>query len=112
MTPNPLVVERGGEQPFWSYQDLTIFALLSIPCLLASALLSRLLAALVPQVGVSKAWIAMLLFYGLWFGVLYVLLLVGYRRPFWASLGWKVSSGGKSFAVVGGPALDVSVRVV
>lgn len=107
MTPDSSV-----DAPFWNYRDLLIFALLAIPCLVASALLSRGLSMLLPQVGVSKAWIGMLLFYGLWFGALYVLLHIGYRRPFWQSLGWNYPRVGKAFAVVGGPGLAIVVGLL
>jgi membrane protease YdiL (CAAX protease family) len=100
------------DEPFWTYRDLLIFALLSIPCLAASALFARALSVAVPQIGVSKTWLAMLLFYVLWFGALYVLLYTGYRRPFWSSLGWLYPSSGKSFAVVGGPALAILVGLL
>lgn len=112
MTPDSRELDSPGDAPFWTYQDLLIFALLSIPCLLASALLARLVSMAFPQVGVSKAWIAMLLFYGLWFGALYVLLHTGYGRPFWRSVGWNCPRVGKSFAVVGGPALAIIVGLL
>jgi membrane protease YdiL (CAAX protease family) len=102
----------GRDEPFWTYRDLLIFALLSLPCLVASALFARALSIAVPQIGVSKTWIAMLLFYVLWFGALYVLLYTGYRRPFWSSLGWRYPITGKAFAVVGGPALAMLVGLL
>jgi membrane protease YdiL (CAAX protease family) len=108
-------IQPGGderEEPFWTYRDLLIFALLAVPCLAASALFARGLFIAVPQIGVSRTWIAMLLFYVLWFGALYVLLYTGYRRPFWSSLGWKYPATGKLLAAVGGPALAILVGLL
>jgi membrane protease YdiL (CAAX protease family) len=107
--------EPGGDERdevFWHYRDLLIFALLSVPCLITAALFSRVLGGAVPQIGVSKTWIAMLLFYVLWFGALYVLLYTGYRRPFWFSLGWRYPIAGKWFAAAGGPVLAMLVGML
>lgn len=97
--------------PFWTYQDLAIFALLALPCLLGAALTARLLSP-IPGLGGAKAWIAMLVFYLLWFGALYALLRAGYNRPFWRSLGWHYPEAGKALAVIGGPALAVAVGLL
>ncbi len=95
------------DEPFWTYRDLLVFALLVVPCLAISGGFAWLLRAVVPQIGISRVWFAQLLFYVLWFGALYVLLRAGYDRPFWSSLGWRYPKSGKSFAALGGPALAI-----
>lgn len=100
-----------SDRPFWTYQDLAIFALLAIPCLMIAALLSRLLGQAAPGIGNSKAWIAMLLFYALWFGALYTMLKIAYGRPFWKSLGWKPPRNGILLAIAGGPVLAIAVGI-
>jgi membrane protease YdiL (CAAX protease family) len=86
---------------------LLVSALLVIPFLAVSTAVSWTLGRAIPQIGVSRAWVGMLLFYALWLGALYMLLYTEYRQPVWSSLGWRYPKTGKSFAIVGGPALAI-----
>jgi membrane protease YdiL (CAAX protease family) len=101
---------RPGE-PFWKWQDVAIFALLAVPCLLAGALVQRGFS-LLPALAPAGIWAGMLVFYLLWFGCLYVLLRAGYDRPFWPSLGWLYPERGKALIAIGGPALAVAVGLI
>jgi len=98
--------------PFWSYSDLFLFILLTVPSLgvafLAAALLSRFTSLSIALRLVS----AQILWYILAFGSLKVLLLLRYGRPFWRSLDWKSLSFAAAVAsLFAGPVLALALGI-
>ncbi len=107
---------RQGEagEAFWGYHDLLAFAGLSVPALLAGALLVRGLFALAKIHVETKALEllpAQFSGYGLLFGLLYVLLRVQYQRPFWPALGFVRSRIPLRMAALFGVGLSVAVAL-
>ena len=79
--------------PFWSYQDLALLIGLSLPSLLAAALLVESLVRTFTTTAPGRPvqlLAAQFLGYGLWFVCLYSVLRLRYGRPFWRSLGWTM----------------------
>ncbi|MCC7174267.1 MAG: CPBP family intramembrane metalloprotease [Bryobacterales bacterium] len=79
------------DRPFWGYGDLALFLMAGVPALVAAGILVRTLFSLLGWPWEARApqlLAGQLLAYGFWFGFLYALLRVKYRRPFWRSLGW------------------------
>jgi membrane protease YdiL (CAAX protease family) len=95
--------------PFWSYEDLFL--------LLAAILPSGLIALALPKISgvVSKGGQTLIIqstFFGLLLTVLYLLVSVRYRQPFWRSMGWSWPVRGAFWCIAGGPCLAVSVAVL
>lgn len=89
--------------PFWDYQDLLVFFLLALPCLLVAGLFVRAASALIrPSVPVQQL-LVQLLWYILVFSMLYALLRLRYGQPFWRSLGWGPPFRGANRAFIAGP---------
>jgi uncharacterized protein len=95
--------------PFWSWQDAAALAALAIPSLLVGAAIGVAVAYLAPAFGSLGSWLAMLVFYVLWFGCLYVILKAKYDRPFWLSLAWVYPAPGWVFSLLAGPVLALAV---
>ncbi len=101
-------VHPPSREPFWDYQDLAIFLGLALPLLLVSLLLLRLATPLLHHLSLAKEAGALLfqfVWYALWFGALYLLLRLRYRRAFWPALGWTLPRSGLAFVLLGGPVL-------
>lgn len=98
--------------PFWDYVDLAVFVGIAFPSLVASALLARGLALFLPVGRVFDALLMQLLWYGLIFGALLVLLRVRYDRPFWPSLGWVFPFRGVLACLISGPVLAIGVGLI
>jgi hypothetical protein len=109
MTPEIQDRPRG---PFWDYVDLAVFAGFAFPSLVASALLARGLTFVLPVSHVFDALLMQLVWYGLIFGALVVLLRVRYDRPFWPSLGWRVPFRGMIACLLSGPLLALGVGLI
>lgn len=99
--------------PFWDYVDLLVFIGFGFPALIASAVLARGLSFVLPVSRVFDALLMQLVWYGLIFGALVVLLRVRYDRPFWLSLGWKYPPLLNTIAcLVAGPVLAIGVGLI
>ncbi len=96
-------------EPFWTWSDVLLFAGLALPCLLAGALGAQLAGFISPLLKSAKAWTAMLFFYLLWFGALYLMLKARYGQPFWRSLGWVYPVRGAGASLVAGPLVALSI---
>ena len=91
-------LEAAAERyPFWSYADLVVFFGLAFPCLLLGAALVKGLLWLfhirVHSIALELVP-AQFVGYGILFFVLYLLLKLHYRRPFWTSLKWEPARPG------------------
>ncbi len=95
--------------PFWSWSDIALFIGLALPCLLIGAAGAQVLGWISPLLKSSKPWIAMLLFYMLWFSGLFLLLKTRYNRPFWSSLGWVYPRRGALASIFSGPIIALAV---
>ncbi len=101
--------------PFWTYRDVGALLGLIIPVLVAAAVIVNLLRSAIP--GFPQALAAGLLLtqflgFGLWFLCLWALFRLRYRRPFWASLGWRRPARGLGSYAVWGPLLALGVALV
>jgi membrane protease YdiL (CAAX protease family) len=98
--------------PFWSWGDAVLLAALALPTLFIGASVAFGIGRVFPEIGNGKSWIAMLVFYLLWFGSLYLVLKTKYARPFWPSLAWTMPDRGKGAILLGGPALALTVALL
>jgi len=92
--PPPPPPPKPEPYPFWSYGDLLLFAGLTIPCmLLGLGLVKFFLWAfhIHPKVRVLELLPEQFLGYLLLFFMLKLIFRLEYGRPFWASLGWRVT---------------------
>jgi hypothetical protein len=97
------------ENPFWSYEDLALFAGGLLPCAaLAFAVISLIHF---PSRGTQDVAFQFL-FYGLALGVLYLLIARRYDRPLWRSLGYTFEFRGALVCAVAGPALAISLGML
>ncbi|HZT37467.1 MAG TPA: type II CAAX endopeptidase family protein [Bryobacteraceae bacterium] len=100
------------DYPFWDWFDAAVLALLAIPTLLVGGFIGLGVGRMVRDAGALTSWIAMLVFYALWFGCLYLVLKTKYNRPFWPSLAWKYPAPGWMLSIIAGPALAIAVGVL
>ena len=107
-TPQPPI----QRWPFWDYQDLLFFVSFCFPSLLIAVFLVRFLAAPAALGRPFQGLLAQLIWYGLAFGSLYVLLRLRYNEPFWRSLGWKFPFRGMGLTLFGGPLLAFGVALL
>jgi membrane protease YdiL (CAAX protease family) len=101
--------QESAEAPFWAWSDIALLVGLALPCLLAGAACAQALGWISPVLKSAKAWIAMLLFYALWFSALFWILELRYGRPFWRSLGWVFPNRGALASIFGGPVIALTV---
>lgn len=97
------------EPPAWDYSDLAFLITLCVPALFLAAMGVKLVAKFVPLGQAFQGLLAQLLWYGLVFGCLYMLLRIRYGEPFWRSLGWKVPFRGAMPSFLGGPLLALAI---
>ena len=96
--------------PFWTYQDLLVLISVFLPILLFSVVIAQLLSAIIPLGRAFAGLLAQSVLYLLVFSVLYGILHVRYRQPFWESLGWKpLRSSTSALCLMGGPVLALSL---
>lgn len=114
MTADPRMTptREDTQYPFWTYQDLAVFVLAALPCLLVASISVWAFAAALPFLKSAASWIGMLVFYILWFSSLFMILKTKYDRPFWESLGWIVPDRGKAFAFFAGPVLAITIGIM
>jgi membrane protease YdiL (CAAX protease family) len=97
------------ENPFWSYEDLALFAGGLLPCVaLAFAVISLIHF---PSRGTQDVAFQFL-FYALAFGVLYLLVARRYDRPLWRSLGYTFEFRGALVYAMAGPVLAISLGML
>lgn len=106
---------RPGEA-FWGYQDLVILAGLALPSFILGVLITRALGLINPgNTEVPEAagvLVAQFLAYGFWFGCLWALLRIRYRRSFWTSLGWLLPEKPLWYYAALGPVLAIAVGLL
>jgi membrane protease YdiL (CAAX protease family) len=100
---HPPAEETPPKYPFWNWADVGTLVALALPLfLLALGAVQFLLFATSwqPHAKAIVPIAVQFLFYGLWFGILYGLIKLRYRKPFWRSLafisppnGWARSAG-------------------
>jgi uncharacterized protein len=73
-------------ETFWGYEDLALFLGAAIPSLFLGGVLVR--AMHISNRGVQILLLQFLM-YALMFAVLYALISIRHRRPFWQSLSWS-----------------------
>lgn len=95
--------------PFWDYFDLGFLISLCLPALLIAVLLVRALSRTFPSGKPFQGLLAQLIWYALVFASLYGLLRLRYQRPFWQSLGWRVSLGSAAACLFIGPLLAFTI---
>ncbi|MFB3827488.1 MAG: lysostaphin resistance A-like protein [Bryobacteraceae bacterium] len=100
--------------PFWGYADLFLFLGLSLPSLVAGALLTGGLVRLlhIPvRNRLFEALPAQFLGYGILFGLLAVIFRLHYKRPFWQSLGWTDARFSTAKLILAGMAAAMAVAL-
>lgn len=96
--------------PFWNYQDLLVLISVFLPILLFSVVIAQLLSAIIPLGRAFAGLLAQSVLYLLVFSVLYGILHIRYRQPFWESLGWKpLLFTTSAMCLMGGPVLALSL---
>ena len=113
-SPEPAIEasEKREEFPFWGYRDLLALAALVLPCLAAAGLLVGAAFAVLRVPPAPRAMLllaAQFLAYGLWFGCIWMLFHVKYRRPFWESMAWKGRRDNIAAAALAGPPLALLI---
>jgi membrane protease YdiL (CAAX protease family) len=119
MTPNdplqaevvsaPAPVEEPRRSPFWDYQDLFIFLFMALPCVFLAGFIVRGVS-LVAKLSVPlQELLVQFIWYVLVFSVLYALLHLRYRQPFWRSLGCAPPFRSANIAFVMGPFVAIGI---
>lgn len=99
--------------PFWGYLDLVLFIGAAIPALaLATGALVLLALVAGPPSRTFSVLVMQFLAYGFWFGALYAIFRIRYRRPFWDSLGWRASRPLLVRSLLLGPVLAVTIALL
>jgi membrane protease YdiL (CAAX protease family) len=102
-------------RPFWSYGDVGMLILLSIPSLFLAFVVVRGIQTVAPKLLPGAAFgqlIGQILWYLLIFGFLRAIFHLKYNRPFWRSLGWRFPFRGMISALFAGPLLALGLGVV
>jgi uncharacterized protein len=73
-------------ETFWGYEDLALFIGAAVPCLFLGAVFVR---ALHMSSRGEQVLLLQVLMYALMLAVLYALISIRHRRPFWRSLSWS-----------------------
>jgi len=73
--------------PFWGYRDVVMLAGIAFLLLVFVGAITSIVYRS-PKVNAFEAIVGTFALEGLWFAALYVMIRVGYDRPFWRSLGW------------------------
>ncbi|MBI4877645.1 MAG: CPBP family intramembrane metalloprotease [Acidobacteria bacterium] len=104
-----------AREPFWGYPDLALFAMLSIPSLLAAFALVQgalLVTGFRPAGKAGPLLAGQFLGYGFLFLSLYGLLKLRYDRPFWSSLGWVKPRYGLVHSTLGGTLVALAIAAL
>lgn len=113
--PDLMRLPPRGEEPFWNYEDLVVFAVLMLPSLAVGWFVLHLLAGVAPlgpPTGAVRLLGSQFLGYGVWFLCLWMLLKIRYGRPFWSSLGWTIPDRGIGTAMLAGPVLALGLAAL
>lgn len=97
-----------GRFPFWSYEDVALL----LAAILPSGLTAFGLARLAGSNKGLQTLISQTVFFGLLLLVLYLLVSVRYRRPFWRSMGWFWPVPGAHWCFFGGPVLAFGIAAL
>ncbi|HLK49353.1 MAG TPA: CPBP family intramembrane glutamic endopeptidase [Bryobacteraceae bacterium] len=113
--PPPVDSRPDGNEAFWSYSDVLIFAGLAIPCLLLGVGFVKTLEFLFrfhPKIRMVELLPAQFLGYALLFTALWLLFKWQYGRPFWRSLAWNALRMPPLLVVLAGLATAFGVSAV
>ena len=99
-------------EPFWNYQDFLLFLAFAFPLLIITVVAVRALPGTRVYGQAFQGLLAQLIWYGLVFGALYLMLRIRYGQPFWRSLGWRFPFRGMAMILFGGPLLAVGLGLV
>lgn len=106
----PVPSPTGGEQePFWNYQDILLFLGFAIPSLIVAVVAVQAVPGTRAYGKAFQGLLAQLIWYGLVFGGLYLMLRARYDRPFWRSLGFRFPFRGMPMILFGGPVLAIAI---
>jgi membrane protease YdiL (CAAX protease family) len=111
-TPAPPPLPR--RDPFWSWPDAWMLAVLTVPCFALALALTHGVFLLLPRMPGEAVRVLSMQFaaYGFWFGALWLILRQRYHAPFWSSLGWRFPWPNMALTGILGPALVVVVAVL
>ena len=101
----PVIDSDRTTWPFWGYLDLVLFISIIFPCLLAGALLIKVVSLGVKIERPIQEMLVQLIAYALIFGALRWMLLLRYGQPFWRSLGWNFRGRDAILSLMAGPFL-------
>ncbi|MFZ5927598.1 MAG: CPBP family intramembrane glutamic endopeptidase [Acidobacteriota bacterium] len=102
------------QNPFWTWTDAVLLAVLSIPCFSLAIALTHGAFLLMPRMPGEAVRAITLQFaaYLFWFGALWLILRQRYQAPFWDSLGWRFPWPNMLFTGVLGPGLVILVAIL
>ena len=96
------MTEQTSDSPFWRWEDFFLFLGAILPCWAVSAIVVRVSGI---RQTPAQTLVFQSAFFALLLAVLYVVIAIRYRQPFWRSLGWVNPGRGMWFCIVGAPAL-------
>jgi membrane protease YdiL (CAAX protease family) len=111
----PPPVGDDSRRPFWSYGDVGMLILLSIPSLFAASMIVRGIQIVAPKLLPGDAFgqlVVQILWYILIFAFLRAIFHLKYNRPFWQSLAWRFPFRGMISAIFAGPLLALGLGIV
>jgi uncharacterized protein len=107
-----LLPEQYESYPFWTYEDLILFAALFLPSLVLGGAVMAVLPRWLPLPNTVKLLIIQFVAYFFWFAALWLMLKTRYGRPFWKSLAWIAPRRGMPICAFGGPFLAVCISIL
>jgi membrane protease YdiL (CAAX protease family) len=105
----PPPIEEQRRSPFWDYQDLFVFLFLSLPCVFVAGFIVRSVSLITHLNVPFQELLVQLVWYLLVFSVLYALLRLRYRQPFWRSLGFVPPFRDAHIAFTAGPFVAIAI---
>jgi uncharacterized protein len=99
------------DELYWSWPDAALFLGLLVPSGFLAFGIMRGFTMLIRMGSAAQVLSFQFIGYGIWLTTLYLLLWLRYRRPFWASMGWRVPWPGVVPSIFYGPLLAVFIAV-
>lgn len=97
------------DELYWSWSDAALFLGLLVPSGFLAFGLMRGFTMLIRMGSAAQVLSFQFIGYGIWLTTLYMLLWLRYRRPFWASMGWRVPWPAAWLSIFYGPLLAVFI---